>query len=373
MSTGKQYGLQLPKKNTHGLVQKHAAFGDDSDSEKSDGGGTDWTKRALKATEKTTVKRQTKIEMQRAIDEDNSVYQYDEIYDQLQKGKQDKNQKEKEKKPKYIQKLMVAAEKRKIENERRIERQVQKEREAEGEEFKDKETFVTAAYKKKLEEFAKLDAEQKRQDMLEEIGDVTKQQDMGGFYRHLYQTTVNGPKEGSPKTSVKEESDHLKKDSGSSSRHSHSKSVSGSQENSPAKIIKEEKESSISSKKLDPKKDSRQYRKRKDSESSTDKNKDADTDGASSSSSSSSSDSESADEKSSHSETEDPKRIRAKEYSATEQPTPVETIPLIEPVNNLPPPEPQKSIWEKRTVGPVFDAALKRYLERKNARLARVS
>lgn len=37
-----------------------------------------------------------------------------------------------DRKPKYISKLLEAAERRKKENERRIERQVQKEREAEG-------------------------------------------------------------------------------------------------------------------------------------------------------------------------------------------------------------------------------------------------
>lgn len=37
-----------------------------------------------------------------------------------------------DRKPKYISKLLEAAERRKRENERRIERQVQKEREAEG-------------------------------------------------------------------------------------------------------------------------------------------------------------------------------------------------------------------------------------------------
>lgn len=41
--------------------------------------------------------------------------------------------KDQEKKPKYINRLLAAAEKRKRENERRIERQVQKEREEEGE------------------------------------------------------------------------------------------------------------------------------------------------------------------------------------------------------------------------------------------------
>lgn len=56
---------------------------------------------------------------------------------------------------------------------------MQREREAEGEEFADKETFVTSAYRKKLEEIKKLDEEQEREDYLEAIGDVRKQQDLG--------------------------------------------------------------------------------------------------------------------------------------------------------------------------------------------------
>lgn len=49
-------------------------------------------------------------------------------------------------KPKYISNLLKFAEVRKKEEERRIERQVQKEREAEGNEFADKDAFVTSAY-----------------------------------------------------------------------------------------------------------------------------------------------------------------------------------------------------------------------------------
>ena len=48
--------------------------------------------------------------------------------------------------PKYINNLLKFAEARKKEDERRIERQVQKEREAEGDEFADKDAFVTSAY-----------------------------------------------------------------------------------------------------------------------------------------------------------------------------------------------------------------------------------
>jgi len=62
---------------------------------------------------------------------------------------------------------MKQAERRKREQERRLEREIQKEREAEGEEFKDKEEFITSAYRKKLEEFKKLDEEEKRQDQID--------------------------------------------------------------------------------------------------------------------------------------------------------------------------------------------------------------
>uniref|UniRef100_A0A023F894 Putative nuclear speckle splicing regulatory protein 1 n=1 Tax=Triatoma infestans TaxID=30076 RepID=A0A023F894_TRIIF len=337
--SSKQYGLQLPKKNSQCKVTKHAAFGEDSDTDKSDG-GSDWVKKSLKKeSTQSLVKKQTKLDLQRALEQDATVFQYDEIYDQMEQQRQGKSVKEKDRKPKYIQKLIVSAEKRKIENERRIERQVQKERENEGDEFKDKETFVTSAYKKKLEEFAKLDAEQKRQDMLEEIGDVTKQQDISGFYRHLYQTTVSPKEESTSKSSEKETKEKT--------------------------IEKETKEKSKESKK------DRHYRKRKNSESSGDKDKDTEISSSSSSSSSSESGSE---EKSSESETEDPKRIRLKEYSTkTETPLDVKAEESsAAPEVKQPEIVPEVSIWEKRTVGAVFEAALKKYLERGKARLTAI-
>lgn len=48
--------------------------------------------------------------------------------------------------PKYIGNLLKFAEVRKKEEERRVERQVQNERENEGNEFADKDAFVTSAY-----------------------------------------------------------------------------------------------------------------------------------------------------------------------------------------------------------------------------------
>lgn len=57
--------------------------------------------------------------------------------------------------------------------------QIQKEREKEGDEFVDKEVFVTSAYKKKLEEMKIEEEREKREEYLESIGDVTKQKDLG--------------------------------------------------------------------------------------------------------------------------------------------------------------------------------------------------
>lgn len=68
---------------------------------------------------------QSKISQEKAIIDDPTVYQYDEIYDSMAKEKESKKEKKKEeKKPKYIENLNKTANKRKLENKRRIERQV---------------------------------------------------------------------------------------------------------------------------------------------------------------------------------------------------------------------------------------------------------
>lgn len=62
---------------------------------------------------------------EKVLEQDPTVYQYDELYDDMEKKKREKIVTKKEdKKPKYIERLLVTAEKRKKENERRVERQV---------------------------------------------------------------------------------------------------------------------------------------------------------------------------------------------------------------------------------------------------------
>ncbi|XP_077150401.1 nuclear speckle splicing regulatory protein 1 isoform X3 [Ranitomeya variabilis] len=135
--------------------------------------------------------------MQKALEEDASVYEYDSVYDDLQKKKEDnaaKMQSGKDTKPKYMQNILKAVEHKKKEQEKRMEKKIQKEREMEGEEFQDKEAFVTTAYKKKLQEKAEEEERERREAAIEASLDVTKQKDLSGFYRHLLNQTVGEEK-----------------------------------------------------------------------------------------------------------------------------------------------------------------------------------
>lgn len=70
-------------------------------------------------------------------------------------------------KPKYIAGLLKAAEIRKKEDKRRAEKKIQKEREKEGNEFEDKEVFVTGAYKKKMQEIQEQEEKERREAAME--------------------------------------------------------------------------------------------------------------------------------------------------------------------------------------------------------------
>ncbi|XP_052832908.1 nuclear speckle splicing regulatory protein 1 [Octopus bimaculoides] len=145
-----------------------------------------------KESRKNKLKKQAQLEIDKALQDDPSVYEYDKIYDDIQseKIKTDLLLKTKaDKKPKYIEGLLKAAASRKKEQEKRTERKIQQEREAEGEEFKDKEEFVTSAYKKKLLELQEEEEREKKEAEMEALLDVTKQKDLSGFYRFLYQQT----------------------------------------------------------------------------------------------------------------------------------------------------------------------------------------
>lgn len=181
----------MPKKaqQLHRVLQKPSVFGDDSD----DDAETSVSESLQREAAKKQAMKQTKLEIQKALAEDATVYEYDSIYDDLQKKKEENNPKlllGKDRKPKYIHNLLKAVEIRKKEQEKRMEKKIQREREMEKGEFDDKEAFVTSAYKKKLQERAEEEEREKRAAALEARLDVTKQKDLSGFYRHLLNQAV---------------------------------------------------------------------------------------------------------------------------------------------------------------------------------------
>jgi len=225
---GKQYGLILPKskggvgapagRGRGAKAGVASAFGEDDSSSSGEEMSTDWMKKKLESANQAKkqplkmtsesadaeaarhaasfsggLKRGAQTKMAAAIKEDPTVYQYDEVYDDMTDRKAEvkaaQSVEKADRKPKYIQNLLKQAEVRERERERRVERKVQKEREAEGDEFKDKEAFVTSAYRKKMEEMEKAEEEEAKKEEIEKILDVRKQKDMSGFYRHLYRQT----------------------------------------------------------------------------------------------------------------------------------------------------------------------------------------
>uniref|UniRef100_A0A3Q3JZP7 Nuclear speckle splicing regulatory protein 1 n=1 Tax=Monopterus albus TaxID=43700 RepID=A0A3Q3JZP7_MONAL len=187
-ATGK-YGLILSQKKggKTANLQKPSVFGDDSDDETSVG------ESLQKEAVKRKMMKQTRLEMHKALEQDSTVYDYDAVYDDIQKQRDESNKKNlggADKKPKYIQQLMKAVEDRKKEQERREERKIQKEREAEGEKFADKDAYVTSAYKQKLQEQKEEQERERREAEIEAALDVKKQKDLSGFYRHLLNQTV---------------------------------------------------------------------------------------------------------------------------------------------------------------------------------------
>jgi coiled-coil domain-containing protein 55 len=98
---------------------------------------------------------------------DASIYDYDAVYESL-KPKKKTTAKDQERKPKYMGNLLAAATVRKRDAAIAEEKRLAREREAEGEEFADKEKFVTSAYKKQQEEARRLAEEEQLREAKEQ-------------------------------------------------------------------------------------------------------------------------------------------------------------------------------------------------------------
>jgi hypothetical protein len=170
---GELGGLQAPKK---GFTKPIPDYG---------------TKKPLGPPKKATVtvygdlstRHSTNKHTEAAKELDPSIYDYDAVYDSMKPQKSSKVSNDR--RPRYMENLLAAAETRKRDQLRAKEKMLQKEREAEGDEFADKEKFVTGAYKAQLEENRRLEEEER----LKEEREAEKRKAMGGgmtgFYRSV--------------------------------------------------------------------------------------------------------------------------------------------------------------------------------------------
>lgn len=365
---------------------KLAAFDSDSDSDSKETTGS----RKPNVNIGLIQQRQIDRAHNAALTEDPTIFQYDELYDDIKNERETAKvaKKSEQKTVKYIGKLLESADRRKKEYERRIERQVQKERETEGEMYKDKEAFVTSSYKQKLEEMKQAEEEEKRAEYLESIGDVTKQRDLGGFYRHLYEQKMGTkPSADATKTEavarpdiderddnstkIKKTKDHTKKDRVYRKRKSSGNNASDDDDN--------EEETTVAD--ISAKKAHLQSNLDADSDFSIDSDSDEEQNGTKS------------PDNIQHNPTDVPTKNESNQQTANVTATPpLKTeqeakneqgenevakvtenkvadvvVEESEPEKKEPKVD-RKKIWEKRTVGDVLVGAIQRYFERKQLR-----
>lgn len=113
---------------------------------------------------------------------DENIYDYDAVYDSLKPQKKITVE-DQERKPKYMNNLLAAAAVRKRDATIAEEKKLAREREAEGDEFADKEKFVTSAYKKQQEENRRIEAEERIKE--EQEAKKNKGSGMISFYKNM--------------------------------------------------------------------------------------------------------------------------------------------------------------------------------------------
>ncbi|KAI1433381.1 coiled-coil domain-containing protein 55-domain containing protein [Xylaria sp. CBS 124048] len=125
---------------------------------------------------------ESRKQLEAAEELDPSIYDYDAVYDSL-KPEEKVTQADIERKPKYMKNLMSSAAIRKRDALIAEEKKIAREREQEGEEYADKEKFVTEAYKKQQEENRRLELEERRRE--EEEARKNQGRGMTAFYKDL--------------------------------------------------------------------------------------------------------------------------------------------------------------------------------------------
>ncbi|KIH66520.1 hypothetical protein ANCDUO_03149 [Ancylostoma duodenale] len=189
----KQYGLILKKKENTPVVRNVASvFGDDDDeAERVD------VSNQIQSASTLRVQKHAERLQEMALAEDPTVFDYDASYDQIQAIRDEKiaerKKADKERKSKYALDIIKAHKRRELEQQSREERQQLKERQEEGDQFADKEVFVTGAYRKQMEEVQKFREEEEYEKRFNELTSVEHQKAwQAGFGRTLLNELARG-------------------------------------------------------------------------------------------------------------------------------------------------------------------------------------
>uniref|UniRef100_A0AC34FAW2 Nuclear speckle splicing regulatory protein 1 N-terminal domain-containing protein n=1 Tax=Panagrolaimus sp. ES5 TaxID=591445 RepID=A0AC34FAW2_9BILA len=168
----KKFGITLTQKSSASkpIIPVAELFGNDGDSDEEIINEKDANKKFHMKYGSNKTRDQRAVE--EALAADPNVYEYDSIHDELVSKRNAKTEEQKEadkkREPKYAHKIILATQKRQMEKLMVDERKQAKEREAEGEEFKDKDAFVTGAYKKQIEERERIRRELEEQDRMDD-------------------------------------------------------------------------------------------------------------------------------------------------------------------------------------------------------------
>lgn len=130
---------------------------------------------------------ESKRHRQVAEELDPSIYDYDAVYDSLKPSEKDKDAAaaaaDAERRPKYMKSLLESAAVRRRDALIAEEKKIARERAEEGDEYADKEKFVTEAYKKQQEENRRIEEEERRRE--EHEAAKNKGGGMTAFYKDL--------------------------------------------------------------------------------------------------------------------------------------------------------------------------------------------
>lgn len=196
-------GEPSTKATTRNTSRPSLPFGDDSDEEKgltipSNEPATSSTKTTRKkvdasnksfiaASSATSLSRQARKLQEEALKIDQSVFEYDELWDGMQSAreaaKEAKAEEAAERKPKYIESFLQSAATRRMDRLRAEDKMLQHERDKEGDEFADKDKFVTSGYKKQMEEVRAAEEEEKKKEHRDQASKTGP--GMTTFYRNM--------------------------------------------------------------------------------------------------------------------------------------------------------------------------------------------